>query len=256
MTFVPRYYGWKRQPVDDRDLVFAVAQTVMKALPASVDLSPKMGPQLDQEDLGCCGPNSVDECIEYAEIAAGKPPTSASRLFIYYVTRSLMGTIKEDSGVDNRTLLKALNKFGYCPESMWPYNTAKFTAKPPTNVYRTALQHVIKNYAAVPQDLNHMKGTLAMGHPFIFGFECFPGLESDEAAKTGIVPDPLPDESMIGGHDVTICGYDDHTQRFKFRNHWVMQDGRPWGDNGYGYISYKYATDPHLANDFWVINAL
>src|SRR5438309_274810 len=116
---IPRFYGWIQQTKDDRDFKFT---SKLKSLPTSFDLSPNMGPQLDQEDLGSCGPNSAAEMVDYDQKAEKHLLTPPSRLFIYYTTRSLMGTTNQDSGVDNRTLLKALNKYGYCPESQWPYD--------------------------------------------------------------------------------------------------------------------------------------
>ena len=66
---------------------------------------------------------------------------------------------------------------------------------------------------------------------------------------------PKSTEKRIGGHDITFFGYDDETQMFKFRNHWLNPDGTPWGDNGNGYFPYDYALSS-MASDFWVINAV
>ena len=253
--------GWKRQAPDPRDHVYLVRPTVTAALPASVDLSPGMGELLDQGDLGSCGPNTADECIEFDEKAQSLPLTSASRLYVYWNTRYVMGEgegnpskyLNEDSGVDNRSMLKALSKYGFVKESLWPYDTSKFKTQPPQSVYDQA--QVINSYAAVANDLAQMKGCLATGRPFVFGFDCFEQIMSDQCAKTGIIADPAG--QLAGGHDVTICGYDDAGfgkipgGAFKIRNHWAG-----WGDPlGYGYISYAYATGSH-ASDFWVINAI
>lgn len=261
--------GWRRQEKDPRDWQYVAPRRVVRALAPTVDLRAGLGPQLDQGQLGSCGPNTADELIEYDQRAEGLPVTSASRLFIYYVTRQIMGTVGQDSGVDNRSLLKALNQYGFAPESLWPYSDDPVTFKrqPPQSVYTAALANRITNYAAVAQQLDQMKGVHAGRFPFMFGFDVFPAMLGDAAAATGIVPDPGPSDSPEGGHDVTFCGYTDvelpgvkpgnkwPAGTFCFRNHWLNADGTPWGDGGYGYISYAYATGPH-ASDFWVINAV
>ena len=48
---------------------------------------------------------------------------------------------------------------------------------------------------------------------------------------------------------VLVVGYDDATSRWTVRNSW----GRSWGDKGYFYMPYAYATNAGLADDFWTI---
>ncbi|TMJ00783.1 MAG: peptidase [Alphaproteobacteria bacterium] len=248
-----RYGGWRKQSPDQRDFRYAPPNHVMAALPPAVDLTSGMGQVLDQSSLGSCGAHAVDSLIMFDQQKQGMPVTSSSRLLIYYFTRVIMGTVNEDSGVDNRTLLQALNKYGFCDESLWPYDISKFTQRPPDAAIQAASGSLVQNYASVRQDLATMKGTIASGFPFLYGFTVYASFESDQVARTGIVPMPGRSEQVYGGHDVVICGYDDHTQRFKFKNSW-----NGWGENnsGYGYFPYAFATNPDLASDFWVINAI
>jgi C1A family cysteine protease len=49
-----------------------------------------------------------------------------------------------------------------------------------------------------------MKGCLAEGYPFVFGFAVYSSFESDEVTRTGVVPMPDPNtEEQAGGHAVT-----------------------------------------------------
>jgi C1A family cysteine protease len=173
-----------------------------------------------------------------------------SRLFTYYATRELMNTIESDSGVDNRSLLKSLARFGWCDESLWPYNPNRFRDRPPTAAYEQAATRKIVQYLSVPQTLTQMKGCLAGGDPFIFGFTVYESLMSDTVERTGVVPMPRQYEVAVGGHDVLIVGYNDATRHFKFRNSWGQ-----WGQNnaGCGFIPYEYAANPQLASDFWTV---
>jgi C1A family cysteine protease len=248
--------GWIRQEADDRDFRLVFPRNL--SLPTSVNLGDKMGPNLDQSKLGSCGPNTAAECINYDQLYQSMTLVMVSRLFVYYNTRVLMGQqyVGKDSGVDNRNMLKALNKLGWCEESLWPYDMSRFTVKPSQACYEAAKANCITNYAAVTQNLTSMKSALASGIPIIFGFDVFKQIMSDQCAETGIIAMPRTGETSIGGHDVTIFGYDDATQMFDIRNHWKKSDGTWWGKGGNGKIPYAYANNPRLSGDFWAINAI
>jgi C1A family cysteine protease len=94
-----------------------------------------------------------------------------------------------------------------------------------------------------------MKGCLAAGYPFVFGFTVYESFESASVAKTGVVPYPSTGEKVLGGHAVLAVGYDDASQRFIVRNSW----GPGWGMKGYFTIPYSYLTDNNLSDDFWTI---
>jgi len=95
-----------------------------------------------------------------------------------------------------------------------------------------------------------MKGCLASGFPFVFGFSVYSSFEDPQVMKSGVVPMPnTATETLLGGHAMLAIGYDDAQQRFFFRNSW----GATYGDGGYGTIPYAYLTDGHLSDDFWTI---
>lgn len=48
--------------------------------------------------------------------------------------------------------------------------------------------------------------------------------------EKGMIPDPTPDDKIIGSHAVTLVGYDDQASRLRFRNSW----GPDWGEGGFG----------------------
>ena len=248
-----RYFGWKRQQPDRRDVRFVPEPHIMTALPPAADLTAGMGEVLAQGQLGSCGPNSIDSLVMFDQQKQGLRVEPISRLFTYYTTRYLMGTTPYDSGVDNRTMLKAVHKYGFCDETTWPYDINVFTQKPPQSAYTEALPNAITNYAAVAQDIDAIRGCIASGFPFLFGFTVYESFESTQVTHTGIVPLPGSNERVLGGHDVCVVGYDDSTQRLKFKNSW-----NGWGENnsGYGYFPYAYALDRNLSGDFWVINAI
>jgi len=240
------YSGWKRDPVDPRDHLFAL--TAPASIPAVVDLSPKCSPVENQGQLGACTGNSIVGAMEYLDRNFKSDTIDLSRLFVYYNERVMEGTVKTDSGAVIRDGIKSLAKLGVCPESECPYDVRKFTVKPSAKAYKDALPHRITSYERL-STLMEMQACLAAGFPFVFGFEVFASFESDAVAKTGIVPMPLPKEQQLGGHAVCAVGYDINKGLMKVRNSW----GAGWGDKGYFYMPFDYITNSKLASDFWTI---
>jgi C1A family cysteine protease len=132
---------------------------------------------------------------------------------------------------------------------MWPYNVQKFAQKPPANAYKDALSHQALSYQRVTPTLQQMKGCLASGYPFVFGFTAYESFESEAVAKTGKLNMPKKNEQVVGGHAVMAVGYDNKSSRFIIRNSW----GSQWGINGYFTMPYDYLLNGNLSDDFWTI---
>ena len=249
------FYGWTPSLPDQRDIIYSAPREALEALPPAIDLStpalpPPFEPVFDQGRLGSCGPQTESSDIIFSAWLGGiSPIPPPSRLFLYYTTRMEMGTVGSDSGVSNRVMLKALAKYGWCDESLWPYDPVRFTQRPPQACWDQAALRKDSKYESVPQSLSQMKAVLAGNDPFIFGFTVYESFESQQVVQTGIVPMPRQNERVLGGHDVLIVGYDDSTQRFKFKNSW----GRDWGANGYGWFPYSFCINPQISGDFWTV---
>lgn len=251
-----RRYGWRPSLPDQRDLVFRASAPALEtaAVTDHVDLSPQMPTPYDQEDLGSCTANAIAGLLQYDEIVQNKPSnTVPSRLFVYYNERSLdpNSSVDEDTGSTIHMGIKAVRTYGFCDETLWPYDTSKFTQEPPATVYLAAKDDRITNYGRVLQTLNQLQAFLIQGHPIAFGFSVYESFESQAVANTGVVPMPQRHESLVGGHAVVVVGYDNPSQRFIVRNSW----GPDWGQKGYFTIPYAYLLST-LAQGFWVINAV
>lgn len=250
-------YGWVKGLPDQRDLLYAAPSRLSQNLPPCINLSDPalpapFEPCFNQGDVGSCGPHCAMENLIFDMLQSGMPTCPIpSPLFIYYTTRAIMGTLKVDSGVDNRSMLKALARFGWCDLELMPYTgkVKDIQEEPSPAAIEQAKERKITEYRSVPQTLVQMKSCLADKHPFIAGFTVYESLESDEVEKTGIVPMSLLSERAMGGHDVLIVGYDDATQSFLFKNSW----GKAWGKNGYGTLPYVYLTSANLSGDFWTV---
>jgi C1A family cysteine protease len=250
-------FGWVRDLPDSRDLVFSAAVPTAP-LPPKIDLREHCTPIYDQGQLGSCTANAIAAAIDFERIRQGLKPFYPSRLFVYYNERSMEHTIPSDSGAQIRDGIKSVSKVGACSESpggssptdaLWPYNVDQFTQQPPKPCYTQAKLDRVLAYMRVPQTLAQLKGCLASGFPFVFGFTVYASFESDDVAKTGAAPMPAPGEELKGGHAVMAVGYDDATQRFIVRNSW----GTGWGQHGYFTLPYAYVVDAQLASDFWTM---
>lgn len=250
-------YGWIPDIPDHRDQVYAAPLAHLQTLPAHVDLRPQCPKELyDQGQLGSCTANAIAAAIELdlkkQHAAAVFTP---SRLFIYYNERAIEHTVGTDSGAQIRDGVKSVSKLGAPPETAWPYsdkNPGPYQEKPPAAVYTAAEKYKVTTYQRVARSLPQMKGCLASGYPFVFGFTVYSSFESSEVAKTGDAPMPGTGEEVLGGHAVLAVGYDDKAQRFTVRNSW----GPHWGKHGYFTLPYAYLLDSDLSDDFWTIRAV
>jgi C1A family cysteine protease len=78
-----------------------------------------------------CTAHAVAGVIEYNDKRFNSKPVNKriSRLFTYYATRILEGTVNEDSGASMRNAIKSVANFGCIRESLWWYNEKKFTMR-------------------------------------------------------------------------------------------------------------------------------
>jgi C1A family cysteine protease len=258
-----RSMGWMPDLPDHRDFVYSAPMMTMRALPAKMDLRKQCPKEVyDQGRLGSCTANAIAGAIEFDQIKQKVPQATPSRLFIYYNERAIEHTTPTDSGAQIRDGVKSVNKLGACPETLWTYDdtppptdggtcpNCKFSQKPPATCYTAALKHLVLSYQRVPNNLATMKGCIASGYPFVFGFTVYSNFPFQ--TKTGVIPMPGKGDSVQGGHAVLAVGYDDSTQLFTFRNSW----SKTWAKGGYGFIPYAYLTDSNLSDDFWTIRTV
>jgi len=234
------------------------------ALAPAADLRQWFSPVEDQGQLGSCTANAVVGLLEYYERRAAGKHIDASRLFLYKVTRDILG-VKGDTGAYLRSAMGALATFGAPPEKYWPYNIARFDVEPTAFCFAFAENYKALQYyrldppGTTPQQLlDRIKSAVAAGLPSCFGFTVYSSIRQ---ATGGKIPFPLANEHVEGGHAIVIAGYDDTvkitnpspgakttTGAFLIRNSW----GASWGQQGYGWLPYEYVLKS-LATDFWAL---
>jgi C1A family cysteine protease len=246
-------YGWTPDIPDGRDLLYAAPAAPLAELPPRVDLRSQCPPVYNQGKLGSCTANAIAAALEFDQIRQkAKDVFTPSRLFIYYNERAIEGTVASDSGAQIRDGVKSVHQLGACNERAWPYAIAKFSEKPPRPCYTEAKRYQSIQYMRVTPALSQLKGCLAEGFPFVFGFSVYASFESAKVSRDGHAPMPVAGEQLLGGHAVLGVGYDEQREWFVCRNSW----GPKWGMGGYFTLPYPYLVQPTLSSDFWTIRSV
>ena len=246
-------FGWRPDLPDHRDFTFEKAggpAGKTAKLPSISEIPvANFSPIENQRTLGSCTANAAASLVEYMQKKSKNTYIDASRLFLYKVTRKLMGEVG-DTGAYLRDTMKAMRIFGALPEEYWPYTISTFDQEPTSFQYAIASNFKSVSYFRVdqagmgPEDiLLDIKKRIHKKIPLMFGFTCFSSLNT---VTDGNIPFPESGEKIIGGHAVTLIGYNDERKAFKIRNSW----GEAWGDKGYGYLPYGYLTYG-LMTDIW-----
>jgi C1A family cysteine protease len=247
-----RGYGWTPDLPDHRDQLYGAVRKPTAKQPTSVDLRAGCSAVEDQGNLGSCTGNALAGAVEFLEKKEKVPFANVSRLFIYYNERVIEHTVGTDSGAMIRDGIKSVNKLGACREPMWPYKLGSFAKKPPAGAFTEARKYLVSSYQRVTRTPTQMRGCLASGFPFVFGFTVYTSFMSDAVAKTGKLSMPRAGEKVEGGHAVLAVGYDDAQHRFIVRNSW----GPRWGLKGYFTMPYAYLLDDNLSDDFWTVRVV
>lgn len=242
-------------------------------VPATEDLRQWCSSIENQGSLGSCTAQAGVGLIEYFERKAFGNHIDASRLFLYKVTRNLLGW-DWDYGAYMRTTMGAMALFGVPPEKYWPYTDNKnpgpagnrtFNDEPSAFHYSFAESFKAIRYFRLDPNgtspailLKRIKAYLAAKLPSFFGFTVYSSI--NQASSTGKIPYPCNGEKVLGGHGVVTVGYDDNMKiknticgtqtkgALLIRNSW----GTAWGDAGYGWLPYDYVLKG-LARDSWTL---
>lgn len=213
---------------------------------------------LDQGGLGSCTANAALQCVRASQLMHGAPVDVefGSRLFAYFFART---NPTEDSGTWLRAVFEALNKFGFPPESVWPYDdnpdpkVGSFAKQPGMRAMRASYDQVKPTeyrriYETGEARLQVIKRALAQRQLVCFGTDvterfCSNGYEPGE-----VIMPPEEGEPIAGGHAMAIAGYDGN--EFDIVNSW----GTDFGDQGFCTFDGSYLTSP-VSRDFWIVRS-
>lgn len=236
--------GYKK---DNPDNFKVLKKDILKAYSTepvitSFDLSAKMPMVMDQGNLGSCASCSVGYYLNgYLQGQDCNWYTKGSRFspsFLYNFIKNYQSTTGGTSFGDNLNVL--LNQGG-CQWGYMPY-TINSTVKPITAAVTDAAKYKISTYGLVsntPDDIESFKAWLTtMQIPICIGIPISADFNTINSSNQ--VYDVFESNTFYGYHAITIVGFDDNKQAFKFVNSW----GSSWGLSGYGWISYnKFLPD-------------
>jgi C1A family cysteine protease len=239
-----------KKPADKPDLEAGLMLRAAPPPPPAADIRPLIVDVLNQGSLGSCVANAILQAVRASHVKQGvADPKLGSRLFGYWFSRAYHHQTGEDSGTFLRLFFQSLTKFGFCPESVWPYSDDSETFKkmPPFAALRAAFDQanptVYRRITATGADrLDQIKRAIASGYAVVFGTS----VDSDFCSNKLVEPLLPPRSNIVGGHALLVGGYDGNA--FQIVNSWSAD----WGDAGWCVFSGDYLADV-FSNDFWIV---
>jgi hypothetical protein len=143
---------------------------------------------------------------------------------IYNGARYIEGTLADDAGCYPRDALDWLKKKACLPEAFWSYIGFEQRSRP-SFLDAEAAKYPLLAYYRVDNGTDGICSALASGFPVSIGI---PWPSKWMNPRDGVCPVIKYSDSIAGGHEVCIYGYDLPTQRFYVINSW----GKDWGNLG------------------------
>lgn len=246
----PHSLGWRPDPFDSRDHG-AHDKLGSGPVPPAATCRPYIVSVLDQGAASSCVANAILQAVRADHVRQGvASPVLGSRLFGYYVSRAYHNETHVDGGTYLRTFFASLVKFGFCPETAWPYDLVDLNKMPPADAFRQAFdQKTPTSYSRIMSQGGErvlaIKRAIAAGHVVCFGTD----IATDFFGDKGEVPIAPPTGKQIaGGHAMAVVGYDGDA--FEIVNSW----GTGWGDGGFCKFSAEYLA-ASCTRDLWIVES-
>ena len=236
------------------DSIPAASAPLSKApLPARMDLSRNLPPPGAQGlQASCVGWAVAYGLKTYQEsVERGRGPTGPMQMFspAFIYNRLVRGNCRGFTHI--RDALEIVASDGVAPLSVFPYDPNSCSRLPDRRALEVARDYRVSSYTTV-NDINGAKAQLANGFPIVIGMDV--GSVFQEHGS-GVFHGEPGYSNCCYGHAMLVVGYDDGMQAFRVFNSW----GREWGDNGYGWISYRayrnQVREAYVARDMSSSNA-
>ena len=231
-----------KQPEDERDFVFKSPTPIPELKLPKKYINSHIREIENQLQTGSCVANATCSALE---MSYTKAEVNLSRLFVYYNAREPFPNLKErDRGAYVREGFRSIKNLGVPDEKDWPFIVERVNTKPSPEAYKAAKPGVrtIKEYSRL-RYISDVKQAVLNNQPVVFGMM----LKEDFFYIQG----PLATQNYtaqgrnVGGHAMSIVGYDDDLQGFIVENSWSEN----WGDHGLWLL--KYSIFSQYVFDIW-----
>ena len=224
-------------------------------LPAKVDLSKYLPPIGDQGQYGTCVAWSVGYYTRTGTYAIQKQLNTGQIGNQQQASpKDLFWSIPSNSkspgcnGTYFQSALDMLQKRGVATMATVPYQgLGDCSSQPAANWTNEAAAFKIKSYRELQQSITAIKEKLAEDRLVMFGVQVTQAF-SDWTGSKIMTSSAILNGNPLGGHALTIVGYDDSKSAFRIVNSW----GRNWGDGGFAWVDYNLMANPQFANAFFV----
>lgn len=251
--------GFMPSVVTDGDKIFSKdLLPVLSVTAGDVDLQQWCTEVSNQLWESSCVANASADAIELCNGLDGLTQVQISRNQIYYNGRSIMtvdgihNLTNLDKGMSVKAAFQAMNVFGICPESLWPYTPDKVNVRPDIKATWYALNNKLHSYYRIDSIadgmLSDIQSAIGGRHPVCFGIPVTEAFY--KASGNQVIPPPQGEpwnitEKVIGQHCIMAMGKIGNN--IKIRNSW----GTDWGDGGYALLDPGWFVSG-FANDPWV----
>jgi hypothetical protein len=180
---------------------------VAPRLPAVVDLRSHCGAVKDQGDLGSCTGHAFASALEWIFRAYLSQQPTLSPLYVYAKELIADGNFPADDGSDGVIGCNVVISSGACEDALYP-DASQVIEQPTPAMDASAAQFRVGAYHGLT---GSQVALSVLGDPTPWpveiGFTVYESFESDAVAASGIY-NPQPGESVLGGHEVLMVGYD------------------------------------------------
>lgn len=143
----------------------------------------------------------------------------------------------EDRGSSFKKALDLAVNTGLSTLDQMPYNVGDYQTQPSPAAVAEAANFKAKSWSKI-NDSSQIVAALVNRHPVLCAIRIYPSFNNLNGQNSVY---NTKDGPLLGGHAVTIVGYDDN--RFGGAYKIINSYGQNWGDNGYFWLPYSFAGD-------------
>lgn len=252
--------GWVASTADELKAsgTFIVTRGFDRDMPAHLVLERYLPPVGYQGRQNSCVPWSVAyyaytygvaSHLKWSPLAVESDRYRFSPAFLYHLCNH-----GKDTGVSFKAAFDALKTAGCASYADMPYNVDDVASPPSARAKAEAetyrARHVgvlFSNYTADPGKLRTFLHDT--GQPFSIGFTLYSDFPLTRVDSDYIYDHNGPaTDPGLGGHAVTVVGYDQDKHAFLIVNSW----GRHWGQNGFLWVSEHFIKN--YAREGWAVS--